>query len=103
MVDAPNRGKEAAPMNSRDILERLDEDDPGDMEIKAEIERLRMAIRNQAGVELSEENDRLIAENEQLRAKIHGYRYAIVSHGNEAQAEIARLRAMIERLQASNG
>jgi hypothetical protein len=34
----------------------------------AEIERLRAALRDQAGVELSEENDRLIAEIGRLRA-----------------------------------
>lgn len=37
---------------------------------KAEIERLRIAVRDQAGVELSEENDRLIAENERLHGII---------------------------------
>lgn len=37
---------------------------------RAEIERLRIGIRDHAGVELSEENDRLIDEIKRLRAAI---------------------------------
>ena len=38
-------------------------------ELKADNARLRKAVRDQAGVELSEENDRLIEENKRLWAE----------------------------------
>jgi chromosome segregation ATPase len=58
----------------------------------SEIERLRAAVRDQAGVELSEENDRLIDEIKRLRADNTEGDIDTALTWDELAAEIERLR-----------
>lgn len=66
-------------------------------ELVAEIERLKIACRDQAGVELSEENDRLIAEIERLTAEIRDGKSQSKDAIRELRAEIERLRSALDR------
>lgn len=65
-----------------------------------EIERLRKVSRDQAGVELSEENDRLIDDNKRLRAALDIARTALLiieRRCEEGRAELTRAHEQAAR------
>jgi hypothetical protein len=51
-------------------------------ELRVEIERLKQACRDEAGVELSEENDRLIAQRDELLARLRAALHHVESEGD---------------------
>jgi len=60
--------------------------------VVADLERLRKVCKDQAGVELSEENDRLIDEIERLQAE----KGALTAANEELIATLKELRASLE-------
>jgi uncharacterized membrane protein YheB (UPF0754 family) len=56
-------------------------------DLKDEVKRLKKVCRDQAGVELSEENDRLIKENEGLKTALQLYVSELTEENSRLKAE----------------